>query len=150
MLSGGNSASYFGLKHILASKPEIFDTWFVMAEFSTPWKLLIQASRRNPPCEFSPQRTIVTLYPYYTSARSANNCFPLNSWGVFHTNHDGGIILQNKLICSSPGFFELVWGFLFFWVFKVKFRPETAKQHERSKFVISQRMGKDECNEIII
>lgn len=63
MLSGGNSASYFGLKHILASKPEIFDTWFVMAEFPTPWRLLIQSSRRNRPCEFFPQWTVAILYP---------------------------------------------------------------------------------------
>lgn len=33
MLSGGNSASYFGLMHILSSKTEIFGTWFFMADF---------------------------------------------------------------------------------------------------------------------
>lgn len=31
MLSRGNSASYFGLMHILSFKTEIFDTWFFMA-----------------------------------------------------------------------------------------------------------------------
>lgn len=85
--------------------------------------------------------TGVTLYPYYISfARGADNCFPLSSWGAFHTNHDGGIILHHKLIRSSPG------GFF------VRFRPETAKEHRRSEFVVSHRMEKqkEESNKNII
>lgn len=49
------------------------------------------------------QWTEVTLYPYYSSfARGADNCFPLSSWGAFHTNHDVGIVLHHKLIYYSP------------------------------------------------